>query len=323
MTTRVRRCISRLLPSSLCFAAGLAGDARTAHAATEPPRTAERNDPTPPSVPFGEARLQLQQVRGLDRENALKTPGAARLESPELSIVRPAGQPPPSSLPGNKNVMASPEPAKQWLLDGFNAELARDREKNGDRPRSGRRSQPVEPDGGEREPSLFGGLSRSERKLEEGGAQKGQMERDRYLSEPLAAPNPLAGFLKDWMSPGDFALLAPGDADRVSAPHRSIPEESRPGLAPPISLGSEAPGLRARKREMNETPANPFLQALESGLSPVRQPVPANVGPQSLVSTPPAAPLPRPETEKPERTDKVQDNSKEYDRKYFPQLNRF
>lgn len=285
-------------------------------------RTAESGS----AQPFSEARRQLEAAQALEREQSLRTPGLNKPASPELLVIPPAGTTAPAPRPEPSSFGQKPL-SGQWLLEGVLRETLREQSRVGAQKRAtgflAPRDEMASPDSEEgKRPSARSEPLPGRLASEEG---QGGERSSRDLPEAAGFANPLAGFLKDWMTAKDYALLAP----RISegAPERAPAQPERPREAELLGTGAALSAFSSsRTRSAAPLAENPFLNALEAGL---KTPVPEAPSAQ-LAPVPVAVPSFEPSSskssmasEKRERTEASERLLKEDDKKYFPQLNRF
>ncbi len=143
--------------------------------------------------------------------------------------------------------------------------------------------------------------------------------------QDVPVANPLAGFLNDWMTPQDYALLKPGLAesfetrsDSNKSPDLPKTAEIRGGIDGLLLGGNASPAMRAPAARENpyleslkvDLPATPAVTTARPSM-PIAAPTPARAG---IVAPPPPASV----------ANKIPDFAKPpTDEKYFKPLKRF
>jgi hypothetical protein len=307
----------RLLPTSLFL---LAAAATTA---------AEES-----SGPLSESKQLLQQ---LQKDQASRTTGTANGDLkgllPSISAPTLQGQDLPAFTPSaqeqGKNSQATGSKSANWLLDGYNVlgEKSVPTQGKGRQPghAASGRDEARAGDGAEGHDLLS--LYRKQEDQHDSGTTTDKSAR-------TAAVDPMKPFLKSWLanSPVRDAILsarAASDRSEAAADGQDHSAELLKG-EDPVLTGQASPSrgpldLNAGRKDGE----NPYLQALNSGLSGSGNSVPAATLPTPVQGVGPGLPLPPVQNS---ATSDAADKSNAFtgpdskakdDKKYFPQLKRF
>lgn len=311
-------------------AAVLAGGAGLA-AAQEKPADIRAVDTPPARDALADTKRELDAIRTLRDPAQQPRTDSPRVGTPEWH--GPSGGAPAPVLRPARPVTSEAKNAN-WLVDAMQSS-AKDRE----RDPAGRNLTPSKTPRRDRIPESNDRDSlrtNAERPIDrttphEAERRPDEREPDRPAGvDPAAVTNPLTRYLEDWMSPQDFALLAPGvlqpgksGVETLAVPR---PTDTAAGTLFPPGVGVEATfGLRpSAGSPVDSSPReNPFLQSLTlpsagaiPGMVPPRPPAPAApiAAPATALNPAPVAP-PAPRT--PDFARPANDE------KYFKPLKRF
>lgn len=300
-------------------------------AAQQGPINIRTSDTAPARDILADTKRELDAIRALRDPAQQGRPDSPRVGAPEWH--GPSGGAPAPVLRPARPVAIETKNAN-WLVDAMQP-AAKDRERPlGERgqshlksPRSDRLEQAEE----------TGRLRPGERPTESAARRDAEREsedraRDRSTGvDPAAVNNPLNQYLEGWMSPQDFALLAPGILPNGKTGVDAL-SGSRPGDAAttgtfvPPGVGLDASfGLRAPPNGLiDRTPReNPFLQSLATPVPGAASGVPAPkpIAPPPVITAPAAALNPAPVATPPPRTPDFARPAN--DEKYFKPLKRF
>ena len=221
----------------------------------------------------------------------------------------PAAQPPASTMT-KPRVPPPGAISPNWLVDAMQKqEASRELRRNSSRDRSNLRGEPKAGN-----PAEDRDATRSEAK------EQGIREEE----ETQSVFNPLTGYLDDWMTPRDYALLKPA----LTAPlmERAIPLMSAAEMSIPAAGLNEVlrgAGIPAGQRAPERPRENPFLESLKLDLPAASVPhVAKQPAPQPVLSRPVSPPVIQPPSTAPAQG-KMPDFAKPSDEKYFKQLKRF
>jgi hypothetical protein len=266
---------------------------------------------TPAVAPLEQAKRELEATKGgriKESESGLRE---LRTAVPPMSLPVAPTAPPPTPRAEARN--AAEKPGRNWLVEAMERKPGANAGKGEGRAERPGREMLLDETGSESDGREREGLSSTREAARE--PRRGEREREGERKRE-AEVNPFARYLREWVSPQDFALLqstvtAPRDtgaaktAGYVSADESDISSAvatSRRGdMGLTAYFGGRGPGPETASAR-GRTAENPFLQFLPGEISASRSaaqvpgaPSQPNPGfsPAQPVIGPPVAPNPR------------------------------